>query len=111
MDIEIRRNRDLTFTLGPENEKALKELRGLIPPLTEEQRRMLDNGARIRHELEEKIWAHFNKNEVYDLLGDLIMRETHEIGFDVETEEHGGMNWAVAKNIYVRPKKSEYEKC
>ena len=25
MDIEIRRNRDLVFTIGPENERALKE--------------------------------------------------------------------------------------
>lgn len=110
MDIEIRRNRDLTFTLGPESEKSLKELCGLIPPLTEEQRRMLAEGARLRRELEEKIWSHFDKNEILDLLGDLITRETHEIGFDIETEEHDGMNWAVAKNIYVRPKKSEFEK-
>ena len=110
MNIEIRRNRDLVFTISPENERALKELQGLIPPLTEEQKKLLDKGAELRRELEEKIWAHFDKNEVFDLLGDKIMRETHEIGFDVETEEHGGMNWAVAKNIYVRPKKSEYEK-
>lgn len=110
MDIEIRRNRDLTFTLGPGNEKALKELRGLIPPLTEVQKRILDEGARIRRGLEEKIWEYLDKNEVFDLLGDKIMRETHEIGFDVVTECRDEMNWAVAKNIYVRPKKSEYEK-
>ena len=110
MDIEIRRNRDLKFTLDLGREKALKELCGSIPPLTEEQKRLLDKGAELRRELEEKLWAHFDKNKVYDILGDQIMRETHEIGFDVQTEEHGGMNWAVAKNIYVRPKKSEYEK-
>ena len=109
MDIEIRRNRDLTWTFeGPSREDLEKA--GIIPKLTEEQQRMLDEGARLRRELEEKIWSHFDKNEVFDLLGDKIMRETHEIGFDVETEEHDGMNWAVAKNIYVRPKKSEYEK-
>lgn len=109
MDIEIRRNRDLSFTLtGPSREDLEKD--GIIPKLTEEQRKMLDEGARIRQGLEEKIWEHFDKNEVFDLLGDMITRETHEIGFDVETEEHGGMNWAVAKNIFVRPKKSEYEK-
>ncbi len=109
MDIEIRRNMDLTWTFeGPSREDLEKA--GIIPKLTEEQRRLLDNGAEIMRGLEEKIWSHFDKNEVLDLLGDLITRETHEIGFDVETEEHGGMYWAVAKNIYVRPKKSEYEK-
>ena len=108
MDIEIRRNRDITWTFEGPSREDLEKL-GVIPKLTEEQRKMLDEGARIRHGLEEKIWEHFDKNEVFDLLGDLITRETHEIGFDVETEEHGGMNWAVAKNIYVRPKKSEYE--
>ena len=109
MDIEIRRNRDLSFTItGPSREDLEKW--GIIPKLTEEQRKMLDEGARIRRELEEKVMNSLEANKVRDLLGDLITRETHEIGFDVETEEHDGMNWAVAKNIYVRPKKSEYEK-
>ena len=110
MDIEIRRNRDLTFTLKGCPSMEDLEKTGVIPKLTEEQRKMLDEGARIRRGLEEKIWKHFDKNEVFDLLGDLITRETHEIGFDMEIEEHDGMNWAVAKKIYVRPKKSEYEK-
>lgn len=109
MNIEIRRNRDLIFTFKGPSQKDL-EKSGIIPKLTQEQRRMLDEGARLRRELEEKIWSHFDRNEILDLLGDLITRETHEIGFDIETEEHDGMNWAVAKNIYVRPKKSEYEK-
>ena len=109
MDIEIRRNRDLSFTFtGPSREDL--EKCGIIPKLTEEQRKMLHEGARIRRELEEKVMNSLEANKVRDLLGDLITRETHEIGFDVETEEHDGMNWAVAKNIYVRPKKSEYEK-
>lgn len=109
MDIEIRRNRDLTWTFkGPSREDLEKA--GIIPKLTEEQRKMLDEGERIRRGLEEKIWEHFDKNEVFDCLGDLITRETHEIGFDIETEFHEEMRWAVAKNIYVRPKKSEYEK-
>ena len=109
MDIEIRRNRDLTFTLRGTSQDGL-EICGLIPKFTEEQRRLLDQGARLRRELEEKIWAHFDKNEIFDCLGDLITRKTHEIGFDIETEFHEEMYWAVAKNIYVRPKKSEYEK-
>ena len=109
MDIEIRRNRDLVFTLDRPRSEDLEKC-GLIPKLTAEQRRMLDEGARIRRELEEKVMNSLEANRVRDLLGDLITRETHEIGFDIETEEHGGMNWAVAKNIYVRPKKSEYEK-
>jgi len=109
MDIEIRRNRDLVFSVnGPSREEL--EASGIIPKLTEEQRKMLDEGARIRQNLEDEIWEHFDKNDVFDLLGDLITRETHEIGFDVEIERHGDMNWAVAKSIYVRPKKSEYEK-
>jgi len=106
MDIEIRRNRDLTFTIkGPSQE----DLESIIPKLTQEQRRMLDAGARLRRGLEEKLWDYFGKNEIFDCLGDLITRETHEIGFDVVTECRDGMNWAVAKNIYIRPKKSEYE--
>lgn len=109
MDIEIRRNRDLVFSFEGPSQEDLEKC-GLIPKLTKEQRRLLDQGAQLRRELEEKIWAHFDKNETIDCLGDMITRETHEIGFDIETEEHGGMNWAVATNIYVRPKKSEYEK-
>lgn len=105
MDIEIRRNRDLTFTLdGEVNRKAFEELAGRIPPLTEEQRKMLDEFAWIRREIEEK----FDKNEVYDLLGDLIVRETHEIGFDFSDPDDDGMS--EAKTMWVRPKKSEYEK-
>lgn len=109
MDIEIRRNRDLVWSFESPSREDLEKA-GIIPKLTEEQQRMLDEGARIWHGLEEKIWEYFDKNEIFDCLGDLITRETHEIGFDIETEEHDGMNWAVAKSIYVRPKKSEYEK-
>lgn len=112
MDIEIRRNRDVLFTfdLSDAQRKHLNELVGKLPPLTKEQMEMLDDGEHVRRELTEMIMKDIEAKQVRDILGDLITRETHEIGFDIETEEHDGMNWAVAKNIYVRPKKSEYEK-
>lgn len=112
MDIEIRRNRDLTFTLdGDVNRKAIEELAGRIPPLTEEQRKMLEEGDRCRRELGEKILADMEANYVRDCLGELITKETHEVDCDVEyAEDKDGLQWVIAKQWYVRPKKSEYEK-
>ena len=112
MDIEIRRNRDVffTFDLSDAQRKHLNELVGKLPPLTKEQMKMLDDGERVRRELTEMVMKDIEAKQVRDILGDLITRETHEVGFDVESEVHDGMCWAVAKNIYVRPKKSEYEK-
>lgn len=52
MDIEIRRNRDVffTFDLSDAQRKHLNELVGKLPPLTNEQMKMLDNGERVRRE-------------------------------------------------------------
>ena len=95
-----------TFDLSDAQRKHLNELVGKLPPLTKEQMKMLDDCERVRRELTEMVMKDIEAKQVRDIFGDLITRETHEIGFDIKTEEHGGMNWAVAKNIYVRPKKS-----
>lgn len=111
MDIEIRRNRDLSFTMGGDsNREAFEKLLGMISPLTEEQKMLIDEGARVRRELEDMIWAYLVKEEIHDLSGNPVTRVTHEIGFDVKIEKHCGMDYAMAENVYVRPKKSEYEK-
>ena len=112
MNMEIRRNLDLSFELknSDENKEAIKKLMEQIPELTEEQRKVLDENERIRHEIEEKIWAYIEEHPENDLDGNPIKRETHEIGFDIEYKEVDGMMYGFSKNIYVRPKKSEYEK-
>lgn len=111
MNIEIRRNLDISFDLKSEgNEDAIKKLMGQIPELTEEQRKLFDDSERRRCELEEKIWAYFEEHPEKDLDGNPIKRETHEIGFDIENKEVDGLMYGFAKNIYVRPMKSEYDK-
>lgn len=112
MDIEIRRNRDIMFNfdLNDAQRKHINHLVGKLPPLTKEQMKILDASERMRRELTELVMNDLEAKQVRDILGDLITRETHEVGFDVESEVRNGMCWVVAKNIYVRPKKSEYEK-
>lgn len=114
MKIEIRRNRSLTcqFKMSDENMESMRKLIDSFPKLTPEQQELLDENKRKRHEIEEKIWADIEKQKpVYDLLGNPISRETHEICYDMYryTDEHG-KQWMAAKNIYIQPKKSEYDK-
>jgi hypothetical protein len=111
MKIEIRRNLDMSFDLPiKENEEAIKKLMEQIPQPTEEQRKMLDEGDRIRREIEEKIWAYIEEHPENDLSGNPIKRGTHEIGFEIENREVDGAMYGFATNIYIRPKKSEYDK-
>lgn len=111
MKIEIRRNLDISFDIPMDgNKEAIKKLMEQFPELTEKQRKLLDEGERIRHELEEQIWAYIEEHPANDLSGDPIKRETHEIGFDIENGEIDGVMCGFAKNIYIRPKKSEYDK-
>ena len=111
MKIEIRRNLDMSFDLPiKENEEAIKKLMEQAPKLTEEQRKLFDESERIRLEIEEKIWAYIKEHPANDLSGDPIKRDTHEIGFDIENREVDGAMYGFAKNIYIRPKKSEYDK-
>lgn len=112
MDIQIRRNTSIQFNVlhTDKNMEALKKLLEDVPKLTDEQQRLFDEGERKRTELERQIWAYLSQHPQRDLDGDLITEETHEIGFDTEYEERDGCTWAVAKQIYIQPKKSIYDK-
>lgn len=111
MNIEIRRNQDITFSFDMEkNEEFVKKMMEDAPRLTEEQKKIMNEAERVRREIEEQIWAYIDEHPGNDLDGNPIKRETHEIGFDIEHKEVDGLMYGFAKNIYVRPKKSEYEK-
>lgn len=124
MSIGIR-NRDISFGQPIERKSAMKRLDAMtikkfdevmkllmdqLPELYEEQRKFFDESERIRLELEEKIWAYFEEHPENDLDGNPIKRETHEIGFDIENMEVDGLMYCITKNVYVRPKKIEYNK-
>lgn len=114
MKVEIRRNQSLNFNLRmtDDNIQALRKLIGSFPKLTPEQQELLNERDRQRHEIEEKIWADIeSKKPVYDLLGNPISRETHEICYDMYSyTDDKGNQWMAAKAIYIQPKKSEYDK-
>lgn len=114
MKVEIRRNQSLNFNLrmSDDNIQALRKLIGSFPKLTPEQQELLNERDRQRHEIEEKIWADIeSKKPVYDLLGNPISRETHEICYDMYSyTDDKGNQWMAAKAIYIQPKKSEYDK-
>lgn len=114
MKVEIRRNQSLNFKLEM-TDKEIESMRKLVdsfPKLTPEQQELLNERDRQRHEIEEKIWADIeNKKPVYDLLGNPISRETHEICYDMYSyTDDKGNQWMAAKAIYIQPKKSEYDK-
>ena len=88
----------------------IMKLMDQLPELTEEQRKFFDESERIRLELEEKIWAYYEEHPENDLYGNPIKRKTHEIGFDIENMEMDGLMYCITKNVYVRPKKIEYNK-
>ncbi len=114
MKVEIRRNQSLNFNirLTDDNIQALRKLVDSFPKLTPEQQELLNERDRQRHEIEEKIWADIeSKKPVYDLLGNPISRETHEICYDMYSyTDDKGNQWMNAKAIYIQPKKSEYDK-
>lgn len=110
MNIEIRRNTSLSFDLAmtPANKESFKKLLEQSQKLTEEQQELINEGKRKRNEIEAKIWEYLKEHPTKDLDGDLITKETHEIGFDTAEEEIDGMTWVVAKQIYIQPKESCY---
>ena len=104
MDIEIRRNRDISCSVTCDNPEALKELF----QMTDDQKRLQEEYEARRKALEEEFWRFVKEHPTRDCNGDLIKPETHEIGFDFgEPDDYGTTE---AKTMYVRPKKSEYEK-
>lgn len=104
MDIEIRRNRDISFNVTCENPEALKELF----QMTDEQKRAQEEYDARRKELEDEFWRFVKEHPTRDCNGELIKPETHEIGFDFSAP--GADSVMEAKTMWVRPKKSEYEK-
>ena len=104
MDIEIRRNRDIQFNVTCENPDALKELF----QMTEEQKLQQERYEAWRRQMEEEFWRFVKEHPIRDLSGKLIKPETHEIGFDFGEPDDNGM--MEVKTMWVRPKKSEYDK-
>ena len=100
--VEIRRNRDLKMTCEAVNPEVISELFHF----TEEERRRQALYNKIQAELEEQIWEGLLAGHTKDLDGNIITRETHEVGFDIARYE----NRLYAANAWVRPIKSEYEK-
>lgn len=104
MDIEIRRNRDISFNVTCEDPEALKELF----QMTDDQKRLQEEYEARRKVVEDEFWRFVKEHPTRDCNGKIIKPETHEIGFDFgEPDEDGTME---AKTMWVRPKKSEYEK-
>lgn len=105
MDFEIRRNRDISFSVICDNPEALKDL---VPELTDHQKRVLEESEARRKRFEDALWDYFRDYKVRDLDGKRITKRTHEIGYDYgEPNDEGFMT---AKTVWVRPKKSECEK-
>lgn len=104
MDIEIRRNRDISFEVTCENQEALKELF----QMTDEQKRLQEEYEARRKKFEDEFWRFVKEHPTRDCSGELIKPETHEIGFDFGEPDDNGM--MEVKTMWVRPKKSEYEK-
>ena len=104
MNFEIRRNRDISFNVTCENPESLKELF----QMTDDQKRLQEEFDARRKEVEDKFWHFVKEHPTKDCNGELIKPETHEIGFDFgEPDDDGIME---VKTMWVRPKKSEYEK-
>ena len=104
MDIEIRRNRDISFNVTCENPEALKELF----QMTDDQSRLQEEYEARRKALEDEFWRFVKEHPTRDCNGKLIKPETHEIGYDLGDPNDDGVT--EVKTMWVRPKKSEYEK-
>lgn len=105
MDIEIRRNRDISFNVTCENPESLKEL---FPEMTEEQKNRQDLYEKKWREFCDEFWEQASLNRWKDLDGLPIREDTHELGWDAAGTSEDG--YVIMGQIWVRPKKSEYEK-
>ena len=102
--IEIRRNRDLSFTVR--GDFAFDK--GLLPKMTPEQEDMQHKLEKKRESFELGIWQSAKREGWKDLDGNLITPKTHEIGYDWEDVDGSGLKRA--KAVYIRPIKSEWMK-
>lgn len=110
MIVEIRRNRDITIPLTAPPPEAVMEWVQSMAKLSDEARRQQEEFDASRRKFEEDFWAVVKKypERWIDLDGNQITRETHEIGFDYSEPDEKGI--CTATVLWVRPKKSEYEK-
>ena len=79
MDIEIRRNRDISFNVTCENPESLKELF----QMTDDQKRQQERFETWSRQVEDEFWRFVKEHPTKDCNGELIKPETHEIGFDL----------------------------
>lgn len=100
--IEIRRNRDLSFTV--KGDFAFDK--GLLPKMTPEQEALQHELEKKRNSFERGIWQAAIREGWKDLDGNLILPTTHEIGYDWEDVDGAGLKRA--KTVYIRPIKSEW---
>ena len=101
----------MKLTTTEEQRKALREifLEPEFPPIPPEVKAKIDEANRRRHQLEMKVWEHMKSCKMKDLSGNLITPETHEICYDMEPREIDGQHFMVSKQMYIQPKKSEWE--
>lgn len=101
MNIEIRRNRDISFNVTCKNPGALKELF----QMTDDQSRLQEEYEARRKALEDEFWRFVKEHPTRDCNGELIKPETHEIGYDLGDTNDDGVT--EVKTMWVRPKKME----
>lgn len=106
--VRVIRNRDITFECKCLDPEGLKKLFDMAP-WTEEDRKQQELYEKVRADLEEQIWEQIilvPQPLRTDLNGDIIKRDTHEIGFKIVVTD----GLAMPEDVWVRPKKSEYSK-
>ena len=105
MEIEVRRNFDISCTVTAECDvNLLKETFG-IQDLTESQKKRLEEAEYRWKQFCAMFWEVARAEKMKDLDGNPILETTHELGYDVgEPDEEG---FAEIVKVWVRPKESQ----
>ena len=104
--VRVIRNLDITVKCKCLDPEGLKKLFNMAQ-WTEEDRKQQELYETVKAALEEQIWEQIilvPQPIRTDLNGDVIKRDTHEIGFKIVVTD----GLAMPEDIWVRPKKSEY---
>ena len=104
--VRVIRNRDITVECKCLDPEGLKKLFDMAQ-WTEEDRKQQELYETVKAALEEQIWEQIilvPQPLRTDLNGDIIKRDTHEIGFKIVVTD----GLAMPEDVWVRPKKSEY---
>ena len=114
LEIQIRRNRsmNLSFTCTEDQKKFIEMAtaeKPQFPPMPPEIQAKFEEVERRREEIEKEVWEKIVSSEIRDLNGDIITPETHEICYEMEEKEIDGMRFMVSTQMYIQPKKSEFE--